>query len=178
MKNRKAFIFSIDAFVAFSLALIALYSLIFFSAIPFTYYSSLMQAHNLAKDTLHTLSVVPSPAETEQQTAIGYVVLINPTVATEYLNNLIPQEFGYILEQKVGENWEIVVHTKDEPDHYYYKKLKAVSYGVLFDYELSPNSENPFVYHNCEGGGKPCPMKSMYRPGDFKVILLRLTIYV
>ncbi|MBI5227084.1 hypothetical protein HY988_00715 [Candidatus Micrarchaeota archaeon] len=52
----RAFIFSLDSFVAFTLALIAIYSLIFFSSIPSSYYYLLTQAHYLSKDVLISLS--------------------------------------------------------------------------------------------------------------------------
>ncbi|MCP4647022.1 MAG: hypothetical protein GY852_04700 [bacterium] len=56
MGTSKAFVFSLDSFVAFVLTVAALYSLLFFSTVPSAYYTSLMQANYLAKDTLLTLA--------------------------------------------------------------------------------------------------------------------------
>jgi hypothetical protein len=56
MGTRKAFVFSLDSFVAFILTVAALYSLLFFATVPSAYYSSLMQANYLAKDTVLALS--------------------------------------------------------------------------------------------------------------------------
>lgn len=178
MKTRRAFIFSIDSFVAFSLALLALYSLVFFSAIPYTYYSSLMQAHNLAKDSLYTLSVAPSPyPASAPDTVLGDIVLLdNREMAEEYLeNNLIPEEFGYILDKKVDDDWETISSTLD--DKYFYKKLKTVSYGLVIDYLSSPDSDNPYGYNTCDGSAMPCSTDSSYDSGDLRVILVRLTVY-
>ncbi len=175
MKTRRGFVFSIDAFVAFSLSLIALYSLVFFSAIPYTYYSSLMQAHNVAKDSLNTLSILPSPTA-DHETALGYLVLFaNQNTIKEYLDVLVPPEFGYSLEKQEGNNWNSLANTFASKQ--FYKKLKSVSYGVVLDYEEPPNNENPFGYNTCDGDGKPCILESSYTPGEFKVILVRLTIY-
>jgi hypothetical protein len=56
MGTRKAFVFSLDSFVAFILSVAALYSLLFFATVPSAYYSSLMQANYLAKDTMLALA--------------------------------------------------------------------------------------------------------------------------
>lgn len=175
MKTRRAFIFSIDAFVAFSLALVALYSLVFFSAIPYNYYPSLMQAHNYAKDTLYTLSKIPSP-DGDSDTALGYLVLNDNEDATnEYLRTIISEEFGYVLEKKVGGSWVTIADTLGS--HSYYQKLKTTSYGVVFDFTFANDQENPYGYNSCDGSKKPCATESSYEPGEFEVILVRLTVY-
>lgn len=56
MGTRKAFVFSLDSFVAFILSVAALYSLLFFATVPSAYYSTLMQANYLAKDTMLSLA--------------------------------------------------------------------------------------------------------------------------
>ncbi|MDD5022814.1 MAG: hypothetical protein PHU63_01470 [Candidatus ainarchaeum sp.] len=179
MRNKKAFVFSIDAFVAFSLALLALYSLVFFSAIPYNYYPSMMQAHTLAKDTLYTLSTTPSPnPDSEEQSALGYLVLIpNKDDAKEYLDTLIPKEFGYVLEAEESDgSWTVIADTYLTKS--YYKKIKTVSYTLLLDFKQVPDQENPYGYNTCDGLGKPCPTESTYEPGEFEIILVRLIIYV
>ena len=55
-RRQQGFVFSLDAFVAFSLILIAIQSIVIVSSSPAGYYPSLLQAQFLAKDTLHTIS--------------------------------------------------------------------------------------------------------------------------
>lgn len=177
MSSRKAFVFSIDAFVAFTLCMVALYSLVFFSGIPHTYYTNLMQANDLSKDVLTTFMDTPSPKE-GQSTLLGYLVLGgNSEVAKGYLKELVPPQFGYSLEiSNDGENFNPVpgVNTYEEKE---YKKLKAISYALLFDFTSPIISSNPFGYNTCSGTGKPCTMSSHYEKGEFNVVIVRLIIY-
>lgn len=53
---RRGFVFSLDSFVAFSLILIAVQSLVVISSAPSGYYHSLAQANFIAQDTVETLS--------------------------------------------------------------------------------------------------------------------------
>ncbi len=174
MNSKKAFVFSIDAFVAFTLCMVALYSLVFFSGIPHTYYSNLMQANDLSKDILTTFMDSPSPKE-GQSSLLGYLVFNGEnTIAENYLDELVPTQFGYSLETSTdGDTWDSVITTEEKT----YKKLKAVSYALLFDFESPTISSNPFSYNTCSGGGKPCLMSSHYEPGKFNVLIVRLIIY-
>ena len=176
MNSRKAFVFSIDAFVAFTLCMVALYSLVFFSGIPHTYYSNLMQANDLSKDILTTFMDTPSPKE-GQTTLLGYLIFGNPGVADGYLKELVPSQFGYSLEtSSTGDEDDFtpIVNTYEKKD---YKKLKAVSYALLFDFKSPTISSNPFGYNTCTGTGKPCTMSSHYEKGEFSVVIVRLIIY-
>lgn len=123
MGTSKAFIFSLDSFVAFVLTVAALYSLLFFATVPSAYYSSLMQANYLAKDTLLTLAtttVVEGVSYCESSVGESYLSCIlsdsggdspniNEDAARRYIGSegpegiynpsaLVPAQFGYKLE--------------------------------------------------------------------------------
>ena len=127
MATSKAFIFSLDSFVAFVLTVAALYSLLFFATVPSAYYSSLMQANYLAKDTLLTLAtttVVEGASYCDSSVGETYLSCIlsgpdddvpdvNEGAARIYIGSetssphpegtynpsaLVPAQFGYKLE--------------------------------------------------------------------------------
>ena len=67
--RRRGFVFSLDAFVAFSLILIAIQTMVLISASPAGYWKALLQAQFLAKDTLHDVSNVM--VDNNGQSALG-----------------------------------------------------------------------------------------------------------
>ena len=121
MRTSKAFIFSLDSFVAFILTVAALYSLLFFSTVPSAYYSSLMQANYLAKDTLLTLATTECTdcEEGKEMTYLDYILQElkygNTQPAREYIGRsisssskdaLIPEQFGYKIEvMRADKTW-------------------------------------------------------------------------
>ncbi len=144
MASSKAFVFSLDAFVAFVLTVAALYSLLFFSTVPSAYYSSLMQANYLAKDTLLTLAttIVPEddPICTSGESYLSCVVTsdvaartyIGSAISTSYEEGiynpsaLVPAQFGYKLERinfdagsdeidLYTQEWTPIYNTADDP---------------------------------------------------------------
>ena len=128
MRTSKAFVFSLDSFIAFVLTVAALYSLLFFSTVPSAYYSSLMQANYLAKDTLLTLAttIVEDGTAHCPDSLVGETYLscilsgpdeespdVNMAAARNYIGSeatssseegiynpsaLVPAQFGYKLE--------------------------------------------------------------------------------
>jgi hypothetical protein len=121
MGTSKAFVFSLDSFVAFVLTVAALYSLLFFATVPSAYYSSLMQANYLAKDTLLTLattyvgegahyceegqtylSCIISESDEEgmdENDAAARIYIGSQGTGGEYDESaLVPAQFGYRLE--------------------------------------------------------------------------------
>ena len=124
MGTSKAFVFSLDSFIAFVLTVAALYSLLFFSTVPSAYYSSLMQANYLAKDTLLTLAttIVEDGTAHCPDSLVGETYLscilsgpdddspdVNEEAARNYIGSegpeglydpsaLVPAQFGYKLE--------------------------------------------------------------------------------
>jgi len=183
--HKKAFIFSLDAFVAFTLALIALYSLIFFSAIPHAYYNSLLQAHDLAKDTLYTMYNAPSP-DANYDNLLVYTIFhksksnIPYADIPKYVDDLIPEPFGYRFDYKDSESGEWKeLYDSNRRD---YEKLQATAYSVVFGYNFPESSkDNPFTYLTCSGGKSICVSDiEWYNPdnSDFEIKLIRLVVYV
>ena len=164
----RAFIFSLDAFVAFTLALVAVYSLIFFSSIPSSYYYLLTQGHYLARDTLFTLSqadcvepFVPS-CKLKSGSVLDNIVFGDTNSQKSAINYsvgaAIPKQFGYIFEVSSdnGVNWVPLYSTKEAGDiHAKEKKKLSVSSQVpVFDYSghLAKDNPNPYYYNTCGGG--------------------------
>lgn len=152
MRTSKAFIFSLDSFVAFILTVAALYSLLFFSTVPSAYYSSLMQANYLAKDTLLTLATTQctDKPECEGMTYLDYILQeleggLNDQAhggepAREYIGRatyssgkdaLIPEQFGYKIEvmRLDGEwsNYSDLALTEENSYAYYDTRLDEYS---------------------------------------------------
>ncbi len=166
----RAFIFSLDAFVAFTLALVAIYSLIFFSSIPSAYYYLLTQGHYLSRDTLLSLStaqcsnyygVCEAPAGSVLDNIVGQAdagnrkALVQSTVGA-----MIPVQFGYVLEtsQDLGQTWGVVYDTASEgsdPHAKTSKKLSVTTQVITFDYSgrLRKFPESPYNYLTCHGDG-------------------------
>ncbi len=99
------FIFSLDAFVAFTLIMITVGMLIFIIGTPKPYYSSLEQAHQLAYDTLSALATSSnaggSPTYLEQ--IMGGVsakpIMFKVAGGNGTYPGIIPRGFGYRLEK-------------------------------------------------------------------------------
>ena len=106
---RKAgFIFSLDAFVAFTLTMVTVGMLIFIIGTPKPFYPSLEQAHELAHDTLSVLATSSDrPADPLQPTYLEQIMK-NPGTAKAIMFKVaggsdtypgrIPKGFGYRLE--------------------------------------------------------------------------------
>jgi hypothetical protein len=164
MGTRKAFVFSLDSFVAFILTVAALYSLLFFATVPSAYYSSLMQANYLAKDTILALSTsqisegtaslyncnpgttalacVLSDLEADADTEDGDKDepaardLIGVAEGSPPRSALIPPQFGYKIEimQYEGEIGEGL-------------DLEGADWVEMYDTANDPNSANKKEYN-------------------------------
>ncbi len=171
MKVMKGFVFSLDAFVAFILALMAVYSLIFFSSIPSSYYYLLTQGHYLARDTLFAIATTEcsedyscggiSGSILDAVTSLETVPLRNQLV-TESVGKIVPNQFGYILEvsDDEGKTWMVIYDTSaypegEDPHAKKMNKMKVSSQIVSFGYTgtYQKPSESPFKYSSCNGGG-------------------------
>lgn len=203
MASRKAFVFSLDSFVAFSIAIVIIYSLIYFSSIPYGYYGTLMQAHYLAKDTLVALSEAQNP-DVPELSELGYIasswsdenqqttLTISPAAAKEKVGPLIPPQFGYKLEiqEEDGQDWAVVYDTATDPDDPHdktYDKAQASSQIVVLGYHQFTDGErsaggfaaNPYGYMTCSGDLTQCGTGvAMPNPRDNTIMaLVRLTVY-
>ena len=117
----KGFVFSLDSFVAFSLILIAIQSLVVISSTPSGYYHSLAQANFAAQDTMAILSHVR--VDDGRHDLFGPAAsaglrgdLLGPTdklpVATD---KLIPDPFSYAYDFYSFEDgeWHLVYNASD-----------------------------------------------------------------
>lgn len=166
----RAFIFSLDAFVAFTLALVAIYSLIFFSSVPSSYYYLLTQGHYLARDAAMTLSTTQCYPHYRSCPVITGSLLDNlasdksSAVYREDLiigtiGEMIPNQFGYRVELSVdeGENWDSIYDTSEVHDEVHTgkgKKLSVSSQVISFGYvdHVSKEEESIHRYRTCNPG--------------------------
>jgi len=97
---RRGFVFSLDSFVAFSLILIAVQSLVVISSAPAGYYHSLAQTNFIAQDTMEVLSHVKYENGKKDLFSDGAAAALSgsPSIANRLIketNNLIPDPFSY-----------------------------------------------------------------------------------
>ena len=166
----RAFVFSLDSFVAFILALVAVYSLIFFSSVPSAYYFLLTQAHYLSKDALLTASTASCNSGFGQCLGSQMDQILSETSDTVRLDEIdnsfgkmIPNQFGYALETKSGGDWELLYDTRNASskalgDNHatMSKKLEVATEMVNFvfedDTQKAKRTTNPYIYNTCDGG--------------------------
>ncbi|MFH1222152.1 MAG: hypothetical protein V1492_03645 [Candidatus Micrarchaeota archaeon] len=168
----RAFVFSLDSFVAFILALVAVYSLIFFSSVPSAYYFLLTQAHYLSKDALLTAST--ASCDTDYGQCVGsqmdQILLETSSVLQreeidKSFGKMIPNQFGYALETKAEGDWQVLYDTRnastkmpENKDKHatVSKKLEVATEMVNFVFEDDKQKEkrttNPYLYNTCDGG--------------------------
>ncbi|MDE1798045.1 MAG: hypothetical protein KGH63_01405 [Candidatus Micrarchaeota archaeon] len=133
-EKKPGFVFSLDAFVAFSLILIAIQSLLIISSTPRGYYRALNQADYLAQDTLQTLTVaqdLSAPSQTymdsvSQAIASGST-LSHSSSAVKAADTLIPQPYSYAFLYYNTSNQKWVTLYNASAD-----SLNAQHYGVPF----------------------------------------------
>ncbi len=165
----RAFIFSLDAFIAFTLALVAIYSLIFFSSVPSSYYYLLTQGHYLTRDVLMSLSTTPCSDSYGICSSSGS--LLDSIVSEDNVNfqknliqntvgEMVPDQFGYRMEvsSNNGGSWVVVYDTANEPADEHAKrskKLTVSSQVISFGYSGKVNklNESPYNYLSCGGAG-------------------------
>jgi hypothetical protein len=162
----RAFIFSLDAFVAFTLALLAIYSLIFFSSVPSSYYYLLTQGHYLSRDVLMALSTTVCDDDhytctNTKGTLLENIISEDDSALRENLidqtvGEMIPDQFGYAVEmsQDEGGSWALLYDTASKAldDHAKIKKKLTVSSQVIaFDYsgDIKKLPVSPYNYLSC-----------------------------
>jgi len=188
----RAFVFSLDAFVAFILALVAVYSLIFFSSVPSGYYYLLTQAHYLSRDALMTVSTtqyedwsgcISCPVT---GSVLDYILYessadVRKDTIHHTIGKIVPDQFGYVLEYRDNEtdDWHAIYDTRDPALRVPYdehatdiSKVKVSSEIVNFGYQgaVMKEDESPYKYRTC-GSGNPdavivtCGEFNMIEPG-------------
>ena len=165
----RAFVFSLDAFVAFMLSLVAIYSLIFFSSVPSAYYYLLTQGNYLVHDTLLSLSTTTCTSDygvcvSDAPVIDNIVAQPNPNLRSNLIQQtvgrLIPNQFGYRLEVanldssgSIG-SWSVLYDTADNSGDSHAKESKklAVSSQMIsvgYSGRLNKLSESPYTYITC-----------------------------
>lgn len=192
----KAFIFSIDAFVALTIMLIIIQSVVLISAVPSSYYGGLMQANYLARDTLGMLAnanataVLPAAAsETAAKfSMLDYVIGNKGDQATfrSFVGAAIPDQYGYSMDMwnPSTSEWTNLYNTSGDTDpanthSKLYHKLRAVAYAFYFGYTAPRDpGHNPYTYRSCSGGNSTCAAPtSSYVAGEGELGLVRLEVY-
>lgn len=175
----KGFIFSIDAFVAFTFVLVVLHSLIFLAAVPSSYYGGLMQANYLARDTLSALAftdaskIICDPAQSDYADCVSlysgvslsdYVMRhgSDRDVVRAHIGALIPDQYGYRLElwHSDSNSWEKIYDAADylsdagETHNRQYHKLMVSSYSLFFGYDsdVVRDYDYRYCYITCNPG--------------------------
>lgn len=200
----RAFIFSLDAFVAFTLALVAIYSLIFFSSIPSSYYYLLTQGHYLARDVLFSISTAdcvhpPLTCDDPEASILDNIVFgtttsFRKTLINNTIGEAIPSQFGYRVEvQSIDDKktWSQLYDTGDEPGDTHAKKMRKLSVSSVvpvFEYLSAEQKDiNPYIYMSCMGDGSDTLITCSTPQHDadsntivpkLGVKLLRLTIFI
>jgi len=162
----RAFVFSLDSFVAFSLILLSIQSMLVISSIPSGYSRSLLQAQYLAKDTLQTLSTLPS--NKPQQTLLDFTIeqglrsssLHSSDQVITTTNSLIPYPYSYAYHfyHPQTKSWiELYNASKDNPEtdiHYNvtYWRVQAPAHMLVVGYSDAPKKgDSPFCNVVCKG---------------------------
>ncbi len=190
----KAFVFSLDAFMALSLILVMLHSLVYLASIPSTYYTNFMQVRYLSQDILYTLFNLNAYEFThldsfKNRTLLDYVIYEDdPEVYQEYIGSLIPYQFGYRIIKYVPrlDKYEVLYDSTNNPNDPHakvYHKLMSTSYLLFYSYKEERRGwKSYYHYMTCSCGKAVCPTEcdypvSLYDPGEVGMNLIGLTIY-
>ena len=201
---KQGFIFSLDAFVAFSLVMITVSMLIFTIGTPKPYYDSLAQAQQLAHDTLQVLATSsdnPSHGTYLEQMLGNYNIpdiMHRVAGGSPGYSPIIPKGYGFRLEKYEfsNGNWiQIYDSSQDQASDRRGKIFtKIQASATTFDslYTVQPNpGESPFCYLSCHGYispgiySTPCNTTPCDGPGDIPnfipgnntIAIARLTVY-
>ncbi len=178
--ERKGFIFSIDAFVAFLVAMSMVYSLIFLSSVVTSKNDIILQMHSIADDVMVALLSAPSSTGTRLDD-----VSSNPSL----LNWIIPKKYNYKVEINDGSGWITKYTTPGASSVPMFGKVVVYGFSNAINGKRSniqTYDQNPYVYKSCgaiESGastsiGLPCSAPKFYTiPNSVKPVVTRLTIW-
>jgi len=199
----RGFVFSLDAFVAFTLMMVVIGLLIFTIGAPKPFYSELEQTHQLAHDTL---GVLATSSDTPGSSYLGRI--LGGADAEQILfkvaggsNNtayqpIIPKGYGYALERYNfnTDSWVSIYDAGTEltSDRYGKRFTKVQASSTVFTsfYTDPPKpGESPFCYLGCRGyvaygnyqspcNATPCDKPiSNFIPGNNSIQLVRFVVY-
>ncbi|MBM3229872.1 hypothetical protein FJZ26_05550 [Candidatus Parvarchaeota archaeon] len=149
--GRRGFVFSLDAFVALSLVLVAIYSLFVLVLLPKSYYSTYQQGYSLARDTLNSLDHLKYASS--EQTYLEFFAAggASPIVHQKIRENvgpLIPQQYGFRIERSTSAGgWDVIydtaIDTLDTTHNKEYRKLSVSAQSLVSGYATPPQPANP-----------------------------------
>jgi len=208
MGARRGVIFSIDAFVAFSLILIAIYGLFVLIGTPKSYFTSLEQTADLAHDTLLSLTRLQDSGQSYLELiAEGYSSDPSSPIhhdVNSAVERAIPKQFGYMFEiydSSVG-GWVKInaTYSSDRTKTAYNEsKLAASAQAPIAFYKFKPViGDSPWCYQTCRGyqsdgtyagigpNGQPqfCPNvpcgapTPFFEPGELAIGWVRFTVFI
>lgn len=161
---QRAFVFSLDAFVALMLILLAINSAISLSSVPKDYFPALEQAHDLAKDTLLSMRA------TQFSSGLTYLDAVisggtNARIAiSQSAEKAIPMQFGYRFDRfnAATSQWEQIYDSQTDSAHSspryarQQKKLSASYRLFVSSYDVPLNrGSSPYCYISCSGAQLP-----------------------
>jgi hypothetical protein len=165
MQRRRGFVFSLDAFVSFSLIIIAIQSMIIISSAPSGYWHGLLQAEDLAKDTLHVVSsTMAQPGVTVMGEASARIMAGSKFYSGDKIiimtNQLVPRPYSYSYHYyDLGTHeWVTLYNASTDSDgsdsHFNvtFRRVSASSEQLVLDY-ASPviRPQSPYCNVYCRG---------------------------
>jgi hypothetical protein len=163
MGAKSGVIFSIDAFVAFSLILIAIYGLFVLIGTPKSYFTSLEQTSDYAHDTLLSLTRLHDSSGSNYLELIAEDYSKNrlspsiPADAHAVVERAIPLQFGYQFEiyDSLAGGWVLipVTYAADRSNVTYENaKLAASAQAPITFYIRRPHiGQSTWCYQTCRG---------------------------
>ncbi|MFN3909621.1 MAG: hypothetical protein ACK4J0_00090 [Candidatus Anstonellaceae archaeon] len=201
LRYKKAFIFSLDAFIASIIIFFTLQYLIFLSYSPYSYFNSLRQAQYLASDTLNSLYLLEYENSSNNflskaiRFAYGYGSFPNELIS--FSNIVIPPTYSYAYDfyDFSSGTWIPIYNATAIPArNISFYKVMASSYVLQVSY-LDPliKGDSPYCNIECKGydlaTGKyskpqnctqvPCDIKhgTTFDPGNVTIGVMRLTVW-
>jgi len=201
------FIFSLDAFVAFTLTMLTISLFIFTIGTPKPYYSSLEQAHQLAHDTLQAMATssdqLGGPTYLEQAISAHRRnddadlrrIMFQVAGGNSTSLGIIPKGFGYSLQFYNFNNQSVSTAYDAGSDHLSdrygkrFTKLQSSANTFASLYQIYPSvGESSYCYLSCYGyngtgrsafcNSTPCDTPPMYfNQGSNTIQLVRLVVY-
>lgn len=170
---QKGYVFSLDAFVAFSLMLIAIQALLVMSTSPKAYSGALLQAQYIAHDTVQVMGIAklycPTGAGCDNRTyleaiapyAVGRGNCLGVPFCSETFRNLsdqfVPPQYSYafIYDDLEGGSWTVYNASNDPLSTHYnvtFRRVMASASTYLLGYSqpLRPG-DSPYCNVVCKG---------------------------
>lgn len=179
--SKKGFIFSIDAFIAFLIAMSMIYSIIFLSSVVTSKNDVILQMHTIADDVVvATLSTKSTGSGTELDALAS-------EGAESYLDGVVPAQYNYNVEVYNSNNgaWESKGHRGNEK--IVFGKVVVYAYSVEKqggESTIIKDHKNPYKYLSCKGTGSsvsnglPCSAPGFYKMYDtVKPVQIKISIW-